>query len=60
LSKKQRYGKALMTKLSEELKKSVSTQISSLFTMKLSHGRNIVLLAKNPKRQMKLKDLTAQ
>ena len=54
-------GEALMAKLPEELKKKPTfTQISSQFTMKLSHGRNIVPLAKNLGRQVTLKDLTAR
>ena len=51
-------GEALMAKLPEELKKKPTfTQISSQFTMKLSHGRNIVPLAKNLGRQVTLRDL---
>ncbi|CUI18165.1 transposase (plasmid) [Candidatus Protochlamydia naegleriophila] len=54
-------GEALMAKLPEELKKKPTfTQISSRFTMKLSHGRNIVLSAKNLGRQVTLKDLIAR
>ncbi|CUI18156.1 transposase (plasmid) [Candidatus Protochlamydia naegleriophila] len=54
-------GEALMAKLPEELKKKPTfTQISSRFIMKLSHGRNIVLSAKNLGRQVTLKDLIAR
>lgn len=54
-------GEALMAKLPEELKKKPAfTQINSQFTMKLSHGRSTVLLAKNLGRQVTLKDLTAR
>lgn len=54
-------GEALMAKLPEELKKKPNfLQINSQFTMKLSHGRNIIPLAKNLGRQVTLKDLTAR
>ena len=54
-------GEALMAKLPEELKKKPAfTQINSQFTMKLSHGHNIVPLAKNLGRPVTLKDLTAR
>jgi len=54
-------GEALMAKLPEELKKKPGfLQINFQFTMKLSHGRNIVPLAKNLGRQVILKDLIVQ
>lgn len=54
-------GEALMAKLPDDLKKKPTfTQISSQFTMKLSHGHNTVLLAKNLGRQVTLKDLIAR
>ena len=54
-------GEALMAKLPDELKKKPTfTQISSQFTTKLSHVRNIVPLAKNLGRPVTLKDLTVR
>lgn len=54
-------AEALMAKLPDEFKKKPTfIQISSQFTTKLSHGHNIVPLAKNLGKQVTLKDLTAR
>lgn len=54
-------GEALMAKLPQELKKKPTfTLINSQFTTKLSHGRNIVPLAKDLGRQVILRDLIAR
>lgn len=51
-------GEALMKKLPDDLKKKPTfIQISSLCTMKLSHGHSIALLARNLGRQVTLRDL---
>lgn len=54
-------GEALMAKLPDDLKKKPAfTQISSQFTMKLSHGHNTMLSAKNLGKQVTLKGLIAR
>lgn len=51
-------GEALMKKLPDDLKKKPTfIQISSQFTMKLSHGHNTAQSAKNLERQVTLRDL---
>ncbi len=51
-------GEMLLKKLPEDLKKKpFFIQISFLYTMKSFHGNNIVLLEKNPEKQVTLKDL---
>lgn len=54
-------GEALMAKLPIDLKKKHTfIQINSQLILKLSLGNNIALLAKDPEKQVILKDLTAR
>ena len=54
-------GEALMAKLPIDLKKKHTfIQINSQLILKLSLGNNIALLAKDPEKQVMLKDLTVR
>ena len=53
-------GEALMAKLPIDLKKNTFIQINSQLILKLSLGNNIALLAKDPEKQVILKDLTVR